>query len=57
MPTISANNTAGLWEAASGALLATLEGLTGTIARVAFSHDGECIAVASVDRTARLWQA
>ncbi len=49
------DNTARLWDAASGQLLHTLEGHTGPVYRVAFSPDGRTALTGSDDATARLW--
>jgi hypothetical protein len=45
-----------LWSAASGKLLATLRGHTGTVAHAGFSPDGQWVATASRDQTARIWR-
>ena len=53
----SDDNTARLWDAATGSAVATLEGHTGRVSAVAFSPDGERILTGSDDNTARLWDA
>lgn len=53
--TASHDGTAGLWEAASGKLLATLVGHSGPVLRACFSHDGSRAATASQDGTAKVW--
>ncbi len=49
--------TARVWEAASGRLLATLSGHSGDVTGVAWAPDGARLATASDDQTARVWEA
>jgi WD40 repeat protein len=51
------DNTARLWEAATGKTAATLAGHTGSITAVASSPDGARVLTGSSDKTARLWDA
>jgi WD40 repeat protein len=53
----SADKTARLWDAQTGAALAVLEGHTYTIYSAAFSPDGARVVTGSADKTARLWDA
>jgi WD40 repeat protein len=55
--TASTDNTARIWDAATGQLLATLAGHTGPVNDAAFSIDGRLIVTASDDNTARVWDA
>ena len=57
MLTASVDNTARLWEAESGKLLATFQGHTDTVSSAVFSPDGRRVLTASEDNTARLWEA
>jgi hypothetical protein len=52
----SMDQTARLWETASGKQLSTLEGHIDPIWKVAFSPDGSRILIGSRDQTARLWE-
>jgi WD40 repeat protein len=51
----SADKTAKLWDAETGALQSTLEGHIGNVMCCAFSPYGERVVTASSDKTARLW--
>jgi len=51
----NADNTIELWNMASGTVLRTLEGHTGSIGSVAFSPDSTWLASGSTDRTVRVW--
>lgn len=53
--TAGIDNTARLWETASGRPLQVLRGHTAMLNHLAFSPDGTRLATASDDRTARLW--
>ena len=55
--TASDDRTARIWDAASGALLATLQGHEREVHTAAFSPDGQRIVSASDDKTARVWNA
>jgi len=55
--TASGDNTARLWDAATGASLAALQGHTGSVYWTAFSPDGARVVTTSGDNTARLWDA
>jgi len=46
-----------LWEAATGKLLATLQGHTGDVWSVVWSPDGKTLASSSGDKTVKLWEA
>ena len=54
--TASDDQTARLWETASGRKLSTLVGHQGVILSAMFSPDGSKVLTASDDQTARLWQ-
>ena len=53
----SADKTIKLWDAASGALIHTFEGHTGSVNEVAFSPDGTRVLSGSDDGTLKLWDA
>ncbi len=53
--TASNDNTAKVWEVASGKLLATLAGHEGGVEHAAFSPDGQRVVTASDDKTAEVW--
>ncbi|KAG4427203.1 hypothetical protein IFR05_017314, partial [Cadophora sp. M221] len=53
----SGDETARLWDAATGALLQTLEDHSNSVGLVAFSPDGKQVVSGSYDNTARLWDA
>ena len=55
--TASSDNTARVWEAASGRLVAELKGHGGPVFSAAFSPDGGLVVAASSDKTARVWAA
>jgi WD40 repeat protein len=44
-----------LWDVVQGTSLGTLEGHTGIVWSVAFSHDGKLLVSVSSDRTAKIW--
>jgi WD40 repeat protein len=53
----SLDQTARLWEAATGRVIRTFSGHAGGVVAVAFSPDGRYVLTGSSDRTARLWDA
>jgi Tol biopolymer transport system component len=55
--TASWDNTARVWDAVTGATVATLSGHSGWVTSAAFSPDGSKIVTASWDKTARVWDA
>jgi WD40 repeat protein len=55
--TASADGTARVWHATTGALLFVLSGHTAEVNSAVFSPDGKHILTASADHTARLWDA
>ncbi|MEO7924794.1 MAG: caspase family protein [Chitinophagaceae bacterium] len=55
--TASSDNTAKIWDAGSGALLADLIGHSGKVISADFSPDGKKIVTASWDNTAKIWDA
>jgi hypothetical protein len=54
--TASSDQTARVWDAKTGAILATLSGHNGWVNSAAFGPDGSRVVTASLDRTARIWQ-
>jgi WD40 repeat protein len=55
LATASHDETARLWDPATGEHRRTLTGHTGAVCGVAFSPDGRLLATTSYDETARLW--
>ena len=55
--TASADRTAKVWDAGTGAELLTLRGHTGNLTAAAFGPDGSRIVTASTDQTAKVWDA
>ena len=51
------DQTAKVWDAASGKELLTLKGHSDAIRSVAFSPDGQRIVTGSGDQTAKVWEA
>jgi uncharacterized delta-60 repeat protein len=56
LATGSLNDTARLWEVATGREIAALRGHEAPVLSVAFSPDGRTLATGSEDETARLWE-
>jgi WD40 repeat protein len=55
--TASPDNTAKIWDAVTGNILADLRGHTGPLQTAQFSPDGKKIVTASFDHTAKIWDA
>jgi WD40 repeat protein/uncharacterized caspase-like protein len=55
--TASPDNTAKIWDAVTGNILADLRGHTGPLQTAQFSPDGKKIVTASRDHTAKIWDA
>jgi WD40 repeat protein len=55
-PTATEDKTARVWNAATGQVLATLQGHTEFVSDAMFSPDGQRIVTASNDKTARVWR-
>lgn len=51
----SIDNTATIWDAASGKRLQTMRGHTDPVSGIAFSSDGKWLATSGMDATVRLW--
>ena len=56
LATAARDNTACLWEVATGKLLRRIAGHTEWVYDVAFSPDGAFLGTSSMDRTARVWE-
>jgi WD40 repeat protein/DNA-binding winged helix-turn-helix (wHTH) protein len=54
--TASRDNTAKIWDAATGAMLYTLSGHEGSVEWASFSSNGQYAATASADKTVRIWR-
>jgi WD40 repeat protein len=54
--TASADKTARVWDAVTGAALTVLSGHTNWVNSAAISADGSRVLTASLDQTARIWQ-
>jgi WD40 repeat protein/DNA-binding SARP family transcriptional activator len=55
--TTSRDQTAKVWDAATGQEILTLSGHTGQLFSIAYSPDGKRLATASNDKTAKVWDA
>ena len=55
--TASSDNTAVIWDAATGTSLVTLRGHAASVDRLAWSPDGTMLATASDDATVQLWDS
>ena len=55
--TASSDNTARVWDAATGKAIVVLSGHEDGVISAAFSPDGSRIVTASWDQTARIWDA
>ena len=54
---LNATKSPTLWDPATGKLLATLGGHTGTVTHAAWSSNGKSVVTASQDKTANVWEA
>lgn len=57
LATSSLDQTARIWDVASGQAVAVLRGHDAQVMRAVFSPDGKLVATCSLDKTARLWDA
>jgi WD40 repeat protein len=55
MASVSADQTAKLWDTNTGQCLQTLQGHTDWVSSVAWSWDGQTLATGSSDETIKLW--